>query len=68
MSSGEAGRRRLHRGDGTPVMEPAVKRQKTAEDAGQGSSRAPGLKASRPLIRVLVINDNGLWINDFHLR
>ena len=25
-SSGEAGRRRLHRGDGTPVMEPAVKR------------------------------------------
>jgi hypothetical protein len=24
-----------------------------------------GLKASRPLIRVLVINDNGLWINDF---
>ena len=23
------------------------------------------LKASRPLFRVLVINDNGLWINDF---
>ena len=23
------------------------------------------LKASRPLIRVLVINVNGLWINDF---
>ena len=23
------------------------------------------VKASRPLIRVLVINDNGLWINDF---
>ena len=23
------------------------------------------LKASMPLIRVLVINDNGLWINDF---
>jgi hypothetical protein len=23
------------------------------------------MKASRPLIRVLVINDNGLWINDF---
>ena len=23
------------------------------------------LKASRPLIRVLVINDNGSWINDF---
>ena len=23
------------------------------------------LKASRPLIRVLVINDNVLWINDF---
>ena len=25
----------------------------------------PSLKASRPLIQVLVINDNGLWINDF---
>ena len=25
-SSGEAGRRRLHRGDGTPVVEPSVKR------------------------------------------
>ena len=24
-----------------------------------------GMKASRPLIRVLVINDSGLWINDF---
>ena len=23
------------------------------------------VKASRPLIRVLVINDNSLWINDF---
>ena len=23
------------------------------------------VKSSRPLIRVLVINDNGLWINDF---
>jgi hypothetical protein len=23
------------------------------------------LKASRPLIQVLVINDNGLWINNF---
>ena len=23
------------------------------------------LKAARPLIRVLVINDNSLWINDF---
>ena len=23
------------------------------------------VKASKPLIRVLVINDNGLWINDF---
>ena len=33
-SSGEAGRRRLHRGDGTPVMEPAAKRQRIAEDAG----------------------------------
>jgi hypothetical protein len=38
----EASRRRLHRSDGTPVMEPAAKRQRTAEDAGQGSSRAPG--------------------------
>jgi hypothetical protein len=26
--------------------------------------RFPRLKASRPLIRVLVINDNGLWINN----
>jgi hypothetical protein len=26
---------------------------------------AAGVKASRPLIRVLVINDNGLWINNF---
>ena len=23
------------------------------------------VKASRPLIRVLIINGNGLWINDF---
>ena len=30
------------------------------EQAGLGR-----VKASRPLIRVLVINDNGLWINDF---
>ena len=37
----EASRRRLHRSDGTPVMEPAAKHQRTAEDAGQGSSRAP---------------------------
>src|SRR6185503_12391933 len=41
-SSGEAGRRRLHRGDGTPVTESAAKRQRTAEDAGLGSSRASG--------------------------
>ena len=27
--------------------------------------QAAALKASRPLIRVLVINDNGLWINNF---
>ena len=33
--------RKLHRSDGTPVMEPAAKRQRVAEDAGQGSSRAP---------------------------
>ena len=37
-SSGETGRRRLHRGDGTPVVEPTAKRQTTAEDAGQDSS------------------------------
>ena len=41
----EASRRRLHCSDGTPVMEPAAKHQRTAEDAGQGSSRAPGLRA-----------------------
>ena len=29
------------------------------------TKRLGHLKASRPLIRVLVINDNGLWINDF---
>jgi hypothetical protein len=29
---------------------------------GAGRGR---VKASRPLIRVLVINDNGLWINNF---
>ena len=33
-SSGDAGRRRLLRGDGTPVTEPATKRQRTAEGAG----------------------------------
>ena len=33
--------------------------------AVQGVAGAGALKASRPLIRVLVINDNGLWINDF---
>src|SRR6185436_14877057 len=42
----EASRRRLHRSDGTPVMEPATKRQRTAEDAGQGSSRAPGSRGT----------------------
>jgi hypothetical protein len=41
-SSVEAGRRRLLRGDETPVTKPAAKRQRTAEDAGQGSSRASG--------------------------
>jgi hypothetical protein len=30
-----------------------------------GHGVATQLKASRPLIRVLVINDNGLWINNF---
>ena len=29
----EASRRRLHRSDGTPVMEPAAKRQRATEDA-----------------------------------
>ena len=33
-SSEEASRRRLHRSDRTPVMEPAAKRQRTGEDAG----------------------------------
>ena len=33
--------------------------------AGPQGGAGAGLKASRPLIRVLVINDNGLWINDF---
>jgi hypothetical protein len=41
-SSGDASRRRLQRGDGTLVGEPAAQRQRSAEDAGQGSSRAPG--------------------------
>ena len=45
-SSGETGRRMLHRGDGTPVVEPAAKRQRTAADAGQGSSRAPGSRGT----------------------
>ena len=36
------------------------------EDEGEViDSIAATVKASRPLIRVLVINDNGLWINDF---
>jgi hypothetical protein len=30
-----------------------------------GLERRGAVKASRPLIRVLVINDNGLWINNF---
>jgi hypothetical protein len=41
-SSGDAGRRRLLRGNETPVTEPAAKRQRTAGGAGQGSSRATG--------------------------
>ena len=45
-SSGQAGRRRLHRGNGTPVTESAAKCQRTAEDAGQGSSRASGPRGS----------------------
>ena len=31
----------------------------------QADTDSARLKASRPLIRVLVINDHGLWINDF---
>jgi hypothetical protein len=45
-SSGEAGWRRLIRGDGTLVSEPAVKRQRTSEGASQGSSRAAGPRGS----------------------
>ena len=30
-----------------------------------GDTGSARVKASRPLIRVLVINDNGLWINNF---
>ena len=45
-SSGYAGRRRLLRGDGTPVTEPATKRQRTTVGAGQGSSRATGPRGS----------------------
>ena len=45
-SSGETSRRRLHRGDGTPVVEPAAKRQRSAKDTGQGSSRAPGSRGT----------------------
>src|SRR6185312_6228455 len=41
-SSGDAGRRRLLRGDGTLVSEPAAKRQRSSEGAGQGSSRTAG--------------------------
>ena len=65
--------------EGKPSQQPAALRStrsggRTA-DVGPGfaspSLRRPGLaaggplKASRPLIRVLVINDNVLWINDF---
>ena len=45
-SSGDASRRRLQRGDGTLVGEPAVKCQRTAEGAGQGSSRPTGPRGS----------------------
>ena len=50
---GEAGCYRM-------VSEPtlAVSRARTGVSAR--------VKASRPLILVLVINDNGLWINDFN--
>jgi len=42
------------------------KHEKACEIAhAEGKPRPATLKASRPLIRVLVINDNGLWINDF---
>jgi hypothetical protein len=32
--------------------------------SGRAHGGRRGVKASRPLIRVLVINDNGLWINN----
>ena len=35
------------------------------EGEPQVSPVPSSVKASMPLIRVLVINDNGLWINDF---
>jgi hypothetical protein len=46
VSSGDVGRRRLLRGDGTPVTEPASKRQRTAMGVGQGSSRDTGPRGS----------------------
>jgi len=45
-SSVDASWRRLQRGDGTLVGEPAAKRQRTAEGAGQGSSRSTGPRGS----------------------
>ena len=40
-------------------------RRRTGERPGGVVVKGGRVKASRPLIRVLVINDNGLWINDF---
>ena len=60
----------LHKGGNECVKQKRiveVERQKADEreaDRERKRERAR-LKASRPLIRVLIINDNGLWINDF---
>ena len=44
---------------------PVIPELGTARDSPRVRAPPAPLKASRPLIRVLVINDNGLWINDF---
>ena len=47
------------------ISHPDLGQQSLATAACQACSWREGAKASRPLIRVLVINDNGLWINNF---
>ena len=42
----EVSRRRSHRSDRTLVTDPTTKRQRATEDAGQGSSRAPGSRGT----------------------